>query len=148
MPAPRHLVRTAALLGLAAALILAVGCGRKEVAARTQPARVSKWMCQAENGIPKGIIVEEQGNAVRARLCDLNPGTRFEIAATLSYGTLFPDRKAIIFPLGMPDSVSVEQWIQAGGPHLRVPFDPHASRLIGAATSSAGDQSFEFTRSR
>jgi hypothetical protein len=148
MPTPRDFVRRAALLGLAAALILGAGCGRKKVSAHTQPSRVTQWKCNAQNGmgIPKGIVVEEQGNRVRARLCDLKPGSRFEIASVLSYGTHFPDRKAIIFPLGMPESASVEEWVQAGGPHLSVSFDSHASRLTGDLASSGGNQSFQFTR--
>jgi hypothetical protein len=148
MPTPPDLVRTAALVGLAAGLISGAGCGQKDVAARTQPPRVSQWKCRVQNniGIPKGIVVEEKGGLVRARFCDLKPGNRFEIASTLSHGTHFPDRKAIIFPLGMPESASLEQWVQAGGPHLRVAFDSHASRLTGDLTSSAGDQSFEFVR--
>src|SRR5688572_21119554 len=114
MPTPRNLVRTAALLGLAAAMVLiGPGCGRKEVSARTQPPKVSKWKCHTENGVPKAIVVEEQGTTVRARLCDLKPGSRFEIESTLAHGTHFPERKAIIFPLGMPESAIVEQWLQA-----------------------------------
>ena len=131
-----------------ALVLIATGCGKKEVAARTQPPKVTQWKCQVQSdtSIPKGIVVEEQGRIVRARLCDLKPGTRFEIASTLSYGTHFPERRAIIFPLGMPESANVEEWVQAGGPHLRVAFDSHASRLTGELTSSGGNQSFQFTR--
>jgi hypothetical protein len=150
MPMPRNLGRTAGFLGLAAALLLAAGCGRKEVSARTQGPKITQWKCRVQNdiAIPKGIVVEEQAGRIRARFCDLKPGPGFEIASTLSYGTHFADRNAIIFPLGMPESANVQEWIQAGGPHLTVSFDSHAARLIGYQTSSAGDQSFEFTRSQ
>src|SRR5687767_10476672 len=105
-------VCAAGLLGLVAALVLGAGCGRKEVSARTQPPRVTQWKSRTQNemGIPKGIVVEEHGGVVRARLCELKPGGRFEITTVLSYGAHFPERKALIFPLGMPESATVEEW--------------------------------------
>jgi len=142
-----NLTRAVGLLGLVL-VFMAVGCGRKEVSARVQPPRVIKWKYAPENamGIPKGIVVEHQGDEIRARFCDLKPGNGFVVDSTLSHGTYLPARKAIIFPLGMPDAASVEQWLQVGGPHLSVPFDPKASRLSADLMSSGANQSFQFAR--
>jgi hypothetical protein len=148
MPTATNLVRTAGFLGLAAVIaLIPAACGRKEVAARTQPPKVSKWRCHVQNGIPKGVVVEEQGGIVRAQFCDLKPGARFEIHSTLAHGTHFPERNTIVFPLGMPGSANLEQWLQSGGTHLSVSFfDSNSSRLIGVLASSSGEQSFLFVR--
>lgn len=139
----------AAFSGLAVAILLSgSGCERKQIAARAQPPTVLKWKHHPQSvmGIPKGIVVEQRGNELRARLCDLKPGGQFTIDATLSDGVYLPARKAIIFPLGMPATMNVEQWVQAGGPHMSVPFDLHSSQLHANLASSGVNQSFHFTR--
>jgi hypothetical protein len=147
MRTAKNLSRVAGLLGLALVFI-AVGCGRKEVSARVQPAKVIKWKHLPEDGagIPKGIVVEHHGDEIRARFCDLRPGKGFAIDSTLSHGTYLADRKMIVFPLGMPDAVSLEQWLEVGGPHLSVPFDPRTPDIAAELHSSGASQSFQFAR--
>lgn len=127
-----------------------LGCGRKEVSARTQSrlVGVTKWKYSPAGslGVPKGIVVEQHGEDIRARFCALKPGPEFTIDAVLASGTYLPARKALIFPLGMPEATSVEDWLALGGPHLRVPFEPKASRLIGELSSAGANESFQFTR--
>jgi hypothetical protein len=149
MQTARKFLRSATFCGLAVAILFVVaGCERKKVAARAQPTTVLKWKHTPQNtlGIPKGIVVEQHGDHIHARLCDLDPSDGFVIDSILSHGAYLPDQKAIIFPLGMPDSANVEHWLMANGPHMSVPFDPQAKQLHGNLSSSGASQSFQFAR--
>jgi hypothetical protein len=148
MRTAKNLARAAGLLGLAGALLLSGGCGRQPVSARTQPPKVLKWKHQPahDRGIPKGIVVEHRGREIRARYCDLKSGSGFVEHSTLAHGTYVSDGKAIIFPLGKPDAVDAHEWVQAGGPHLRVAFDADAMRLAGDLAATGDQHSFHFVR--
>lgn len=126
------------------ALLLA-GCGPK-VSARAEQKTVTKWKYQPGNsvGIPKGLIVEQQGDHVTAILCDLKSTAGFDVDTPLAHGQYVAKANAIIIPLGMPASTSLEQWLQRGGAHFAVPFDARASRLIGTLTGGGTSQSYEF----
>jgi hypothetical protein len=125
--------------------LLAAGCGPK-VSARAEQKTVTKWKYQPGNsvGIPKGLIVEEQGDRVTAILCDLKPSTGFDVDRPLAHGQYVAKANAIIIPLGMPASSTLEQWLQLGGAHFAVPFDPRASRLVGTLAGGGTSQSYEF----
>ncbi len=120
-------------------------CGPK-VSARVEQKTVTKWKYQPKSsvGIPKGLIVEQQGDRVTATFYDLKPVEGFEVEAPLARGQYVAKVNAIIIPLGMPISTSLEQWLQAGGPHLAIPFHAGAPRLIGTLAASGTSQSYEF----
>src|SRR6058998_2736785 len=107
------------IAAFAIAALVCCGCGPK-VSARAEQKTVTKWKYQPRSaiGIPKGLVVEQQGGQITARFCDLKNANGFEIESTLSYGRYSAERNAIIFPLGMPPSTPVQQWLQAGGAHL------------------------------
>jgi len=136
---------------IACAIVVAVcsGCGPK-VSARVEQTTVTKWKYQPKSaaGIPKGLIVEQNGEQITARFCDLKAGDGFEVETTLAHGRYIAQRNAIVFPLGMPDSTPLEQWLQFGGPHLAVPFDAKSPRLVGTLAGSGASQSYEFVAQR
>jgi hypothetical protein len=137
--------RAGALMACIVVAFACPGCGPK-VSARVEHKTVTKWKYQPKSsvGIPKGLIVEEQGDRVTATFCDLKPTEGFEVQAPLAHGQYVANVNAIIIPLGMPVSATLEQWLQLGGPHLAVPFDARAPRLIGTLAASGTSQSFEF----
>jgi len=137
--------RTGGLIACAIVVAVCCGCGPK-VSARVEQTTVTKWKYQPKSaaGIPKGLIVEQKGDQITARFCDLKAGDGFEVDTTLARGRYIAQRNAIIFPLGMPDSTSLEQWLQFGGPHLAVPFDSKSPRLVGTLAASGTSQSYEF----
>jgi len=137
--------RAGGLIACAIVIATCCGCGPK-VSARVEQTTVTKWKYQPKSaaGIPKGLIVEQKGEQITARFCDLKAGDGFEVETTLARGRYIAQRNALVFPLGMPDSTSLEQWLQIGGPHLAVPFDPKSARLVATLAASGTSQSYEF----
>jgi hypothetical protein len=145
----RHGVSLAAAMLAVAGILTSPGCG-EPVSARTQSRTVTQWKHAPgrELGISRGLVIEQRGEVITARFCHLQSGPGFAVHSTIAQGKYLPDRKAMVFPLGMPQSTTAEEWIRGGGAHLMVPFRPNQSRLTGTLVGTGSTQTLEFVNFR
>ena len=122
---------------LLAVVVLLSACGQsgdEAVKARAvAPKKVTKWKYQPKSavGIPKGLVVETEGDTVTAAaIYDLKDGLGFVIDSKLSGGQFLVKQGLIVLPLGMPPSITVADWLSNNGPHWEVSFNPAATNLM------------------
>jgi hypothetical protein len=107
---------------------------------------VTRWKQTGADGKLYGIIIEQEAGRVSANLYSLEDGEGLVIREKASQGKYFPERKAIIFPLYNPATVTAEKWIEDGGPHIVVPWEPGASTLSGTLKDPSRTAAYAFTR--
>jgi len=122
----------ACLIGILALAFLATGCSDSRTSESATPKQVVKFRSYPKSavGIPKGLVVEKQGAAVTATLYDLKDGNGFVIDSQLATGRYWPDKNAIILPIGLTPLISAEDWIAQDGPRMEIPIGQSATNLF------------------
>ena len=138
------------------ALVLALGagnlgCGKagnNEITARASvPKKVSKWKYHPSIvGIPKGLILETQGEKVTgATVYDLKGDTGFVVECKVSTGAFELRQGNLVLPVAMPAGLTIDEWMANGGLCFEIPYTPSATNLMARLRApGAPEAPFEF----
>jgi hypothetical protein len=132
---------------LATAFIL-TSCGSSSdpsVSARENEAakRTTRWKWDAQSVVAssKGIIIQQAGNAVEAKLVYLKDAPGFIIDRTISHGFYFPAERKLIFPPTIMNQMEFDTCLQLDVGRVEVSFTPEAN-VLAARWTGQGVPSF------
>ena len=145
----KHWSLFALVLGLG---VVSLGCGKagnSEITAQASiPKTVSKWKYHPQSivGIPKGLVLETQGEKVTgATIYDLKGDTGFVIDSKVSTGAFALKQGRLILPVAMPGGFNIDEWVAAGGLCFEIPYSPSATNLVARLRApGAPDSPTEF----
>jgi hypothetical protein len=124
-------------IGVLMVVVLAIipflmGCG-PGATGREKEKIITRWKsetAQIIGGSVFGLVIEKDGNKVNGRLFELKGRNGFEILETYPPGRYDPIRRELILPLGQIAGGSLDDYLKAGMPFLKLEVILSRNRLV------------------